>query len=102
MQEVLFHLALHLLVTSAAAIGPAFDISWLHAPHVRTTRHEAHHHNGRVYYQQYFKYIDDFFGFTEDKGTKNELETIRRGVELRKQQQLEQGEQEQTNAQRPE
>eukprot|EP00531_Pseudo-nitzschia_arenysensis_P010525 CAMPEP_0116152036 /NCGR_PEP_ID=MMETSP0329-20121206/20428_1 /TAXON_ID=697910 /ORGANISM="Pseudo-nitzschia arenysensis, Strain B593" /LENGTH=413 /DNA_ID=CAMNT_0003648713 /DNA_START=19 /DNA_END=1261 /DNA_ORIENTATION=- len=65
-------------------------------------RHEAHHHNGRVYYQQYFKYIDDFFGFTEDKGTKNELETIRRGVELRKQQQLEQGEQEQTNAQRPE
>mmetsp|Transcript_18198 Transcript_18198/g.25044 ORF Transcript_18198/g.25044 Transcript_18198/m.25044 type:complete len:415 (-) Transcript_18198:44-1288(-) len=29
-------------------------------------RHEAHHHNGRVYYQQYFKYLDDFFGFTED------------------------------------
>lgn len=28
-------------------------------------RHEAHHHNGRVYYQQYFKYIDDFFGFVE-------------------------------------
>lgn len=46
-------------------------------------RHEAHHHNGRVYYQQYFKYIDDFFGFTEDLG-KNEHETIRRGVELRK------------------
>ncbi len=65
-------------------------------------RHEAHHHNGRVYYQQYFKYIDDFFGFTEDKGTKNELETIRRGVELRKQQYLEQEEQEQTNTQRPE
>ena len=48
-------------------------------------RHEAHHHNGRVYYQQYFKYIDDFFGFTEDLG-KNEHETIRRGVELRKRQ----------------
>lgn len=31
-------------------------------------RHEAHHHNGRVYYQQYFKYIDDFFGFTEGEG----------------------------------
>lgn len=30
-------------------------------------RHEAHHHNGRVYYQQYFKYLDDFFGFTEDQ-----------------------------------
>ena len=49
-------------------------------------RHEAHHHNGRVYYQQYFKYIDDFFGFTEDKGNKNEHETIRRGLELRRQQ----------------
>lgn len=56
-------------------------------------RHEAHHHNGRVYYQQYFKYIDDFFGFTEGNN-KNELETIRRGVELRKQQQKEEEEQE--------
>lgn len=28
-------------------------------------RHEKHHHDGRVYYQQYFKYLDDFFGFTE-------------------------------------
>jgi hypothetical protein len=49
-------------------------------------RHEAHHHNGRVYYQQYFKYIDDFFGFTEDRGKKNEHETIRRGMEQRKRQ----------------
>lgn len=56
-------------------------------------RHEAHHHNGRVYYQQYFKYIDDFFGFTEGSNT-SELETIRRGVELRKQQ-LNEEEQEQ-------
>ena len=52
-------------------------------------RHEAHHHNGRVYYQQYFKYIDDFFGFTEDKGKLNEHETIKRGLELRKQQEQE-------------
>ena len=29
-------------------------------------RHEAHHHDGRVYYQQYFKWLDDLFGFTED------------------------------------
>jgi sterol desaturase/sphingolipid hydroxylase (fatty acid hydroxylase superfamily) len=53
-------------------------------------RHEAHHHNGRVYYQQYFKYIDDFFGFTENRG-KNEHETIRRGVELRKRQNEDEG-----------
>lgn len=30
-------------------------------------RHEMHHHDGRVYYQQYFKYLDDFFGFTEEE-----------------------------------
>ena len=47
-------------------------------------RHEAHHHNGRVYYQQYFKYIDDFFGFTEEGGRKNEHETIQNGIKLRK------------------
>jgi sterol desaturase/sphingolipid hydroxylase (fatty acid hydroxylase superfamily) len=29
-------------------------------------RHEKHHHDGRVYYQQYFKYLDDFFGFTDE------------------------------------
>jgi len=58
-------------------------------------RHEAHHHNGRVYYQQYFKYIDDFFGFTEGKG-KNEHETIRKGVELRKQEQQLQSSEEQS------
>jgi sterol desaturase/sphingolipid hydroxylase (fatty acid hydroxylase superfamily) len=29
-------------------------------------RHQGHHENGRVYYQQYFKYLDDFFGFTEE------------------------------------
>lgn len=45
-------------------------------------RHEAHHHNGRVYYQQYFKYIDDFFGFVEKNG--DESATIRRGVEERR------------------
>lgn len=26
-------------------------------------RHESHHHNGRVAYHQFFKYIDDFLGF---------------------------------------
>jgi sterol desaturase/sphingolipid hydroxylase (fatty acid hydroxylase superfamily) len=30
-------------------------------------RHEKHHHDGRVYYQQYFKYLDDFFGFTQEE-----------------------------------
>merc|ERR1712167_130497 len=29
------------------------------APH-----HEMHHHNGRVYYQQFFTYLDTFFGCT--------------------------------------
>jgi hypothetical protein len=29
-------------------------------------RHERHHANGKVYYQQYFKYLDDFLGFTEE------------------------------------
>jgi len=48
-------------------------------------RHEAHHHNGRIYYQQFFKYIDDFFGFTDIEGDENE--TIKNGVELRRQQQ---------------
>jgi sterol desaturase/sphingolipid hydroxylase (fatty acid hydroxylase superfamily) len=27
-------------------------------------RHEAHHHNGKVCYHQYFKYIDDAFGWS--------------------------------------
>ena len=30
-------------------------------------RHDKHHHDGRVYYQQYFKYLDDFFGFTDER-----------------------------------
>jgi len=51
-------------------------------------RHEAHHHNGRVYYQQYFKYIDDFFGFVEKEG--DERKTVQRGVERRKKEQQEQ------------
>ncbi|VEU36795.1 unnamed protein product [Pseudo-nitzschia multistriata] len=55
-------------------------------------RHEAHHHNGRVYYQQYFKYIDDFFGFVEKDGDENK--TIRRGVAQRKMEQREQNEKE--------
>mmetsp|Transcript_30600 Transcript_30600/g.62459 ORF Transcript_30600/g.62459 Transcript_30600/m.62459 type:complete len:284 (-) Transcript_30600:273-1124(-) len=29
-------------------------------------RHERHHHDGRVYYHQYFKYLDDFFGSTDE------------------------------------
>eukprot|EP00542_Grammatophora_oceanica_P018995 CAMPEP_0194048694 /NCGR_PEP_ID=MMETSP0009_2-20130614/28144_1 /TAXON_ID=210454 /ORGANISM="Grammatophora oceanica, Strain CCMP 410" /LENGTH=462 /DNA_ID=CAMNT_0038694633 /DNA_START=21 /DNA_END=1409 /DNA_ORIENTATION=+ len=29
-------------------------------------RHDRHHQDGRVYYQQYFKYLDDFFGFTDE------------------------------------
>jgi sterol desaturase/sphingolipid hydroxylase (fatty acid hydroxylase superfamily) len=29
-------------------------------------RHERHHANGKVYYQQYFKYLDDFLGLTEE------------------------------------
>jgi sterol desaturase/sphingolipid hydroxylase (fatty acid hydroxylase superfamily) len=33
-------------------------------------RHEKHHHDGRVYYQQYFKYLDGFFGFTDEGITK--------------------------------
>jgi len=38
-------------------------------------RHEAHHHNGRVYYQQYFKYLDDFFGFViEEKEDEEQFE----------------------------
>lgn len=28
-------------------------------------RHERHHHNGRVYYHQFFKYIDDALGYVE-------------------------------------
>jgi len=28
-------------------------------------RHERHHHNGRVYYHQFFKYLDDGFGYVE-------------------------------------
>ena len=29
-------------------------------------RHQKHHENGKVYYQQYFKYLDDFFGFVDE------------------------------------
>lgn len=45
-------------------------------------RHERHHHNGRVYYQQYFKYIDDFFGFVEDdRSSKSKKPTLAIGSE---------------------
>lgn len=45
-------------------------------------RHERHHHNGRVYYQQYFKYIDDFFGFVEDdRSSKSKKTTLAIGSE---------------------
>ena len=30
-----------------------------------SVRHNAHHNKGNVYYQQFFKYIDDFFGTVE-------------------------------------
>lgn len=48
-----------------------YDLPWMSHrvfPEVLggSPRHEAHHHDGRVYYQQYFKYLDDFFGFTKD------------------------------------
>mmetsp|Transcript_4327 Transcript_4327/g.9375 ORF Transcript_4327/g.9375 Transcript_4327/m.9375 type:complete len:324 (+) Transcript_4327:2-973(+) len=71
-KHVLSRLAHNLLVTyllSEAHSG--YDLPWMShrlfpeflggAP-----RHEKHHHDGRVYYQQYFKYLDDFFGNTEE------------------------------------
>ena len=70
-KHVISRLAHNVLVTyllSEAHSG--YDLPWMShrlfpeflggAP-----RHEKHHHDGRVYYQQYFKYLDDFFGFTE-------------------------------------
>ena len=70
-KHVMSRLAHNVLVTyllSEAHSG--YDLPWMShwlfpeflggAP-----RHEKHHHDGRVYYQQYFKYLDDFFGFTE-------------------------------------
>lgn len=72
-KHVMSRLAHNVLVTyllSEAHSG--YDLNWMShrifpeflggAP-----RHEKHHHDGRVYYQQYFKYLDDFFGHTEDK-----------------------------------
>lgn len=38
--------------------------------------HEAHHHDGRVYYQQYFKYLDDFFGLTKEDAEKKRQEKV--------------------------
>jgi sterol desaturase/sphingolipid hydroxylase (fatty acid hydroxylase superfamily) len=48
-----------------------YDLPWMShriLPEILggSPRHEKHHHDGRVYYQQYFKYLDDFFGFTEE------------------------------------
>ncbi|KAL3939399.1 MAG: hypothetical protein SGBAC_005867 [Bacillariaceae sp.] len=53
-------------------------------------RHEGHHHDGRVYYQQYFKYLDDFFGFTKDglEQRKQEQKTFQ--LQLRQQEEQEQ------------
>ena len=71
-KHVLSRLAHNLLVTyllSEAHSG--YDLPWMSHrlfPEVfgGAPRHEKHHHDGRVYYQQYFKYLDDFFGNTED------------------------------------
>lgn len=43
------------------------------APH-----HEMHHHNGRVYYQQFFTYLDTLFGFTprEDSAPSGEADAL--------------------------
>ena len=41
-----------------------------------------HHHDGRMYYQQYFKWLDDFFGFTEDEIRTNNSSSTRKRVGL--------------------
>lgn len=69
-KHVLSRLAHNVLVTyllSEAHSG--YDLPWMSHrlfPEILggAPRHEKHHHDGRVYYQQYFKYLDDFFGFT--------------------------------------
>lgn len=33
-------------------------------------RHNHHHHDGRVYYHQFFKYMDDYFGFVDGVANK--------------------------------
>lgn len=33
-------------------------------------RHNHHHHDGRIYYHQFFKYLDDYFGFVDGVANK--------------------------------
>mmetsp|Transcript_1505 Transcript_1505/g.3192 ORF Transcript_1505/g.3192 Transcript_1505/m.3192 type:complete len:401 (+) Transcript_1505:207-1409(+) len=66
----LFHNIFVTYLLSEAHSG--YDMGWMSHrlfPEILggAPRHEQHHHDGRVYYQQYFKYLDDFFGFTNDK-----------------------------------
>eukprot|EP00579_Thalassiosira_antarctica_P025531 CAMPEP_0202019062 /NCGR_PEP_ID=MMETSP0905-20130828/41010_1 /ASSEMBLY_ACC=CAM_ASM_000554 /TAXON_ID=420261 /ORGANISM="Thalassiosira antarctica, Strain CCMP982" /LENGTH=352 /DNA_ID=CAMNT_0048580207 /DNA_START=295 /DNA_END=1353 /DNA_ORIENTATION=+ len=66
----LFHNLVVTYLLSEAHSG--YDLGWMSHrlfPEILggAPRHEEHHHNGRVYYQQYFKYLDNFFGYTNDK-----------------------------------
>jgi len=71
-KHVMSRLAHNLLVTyllSEAHSG--YDLPWMSHrlfPELLggAPRHEKHHHDGRLYYQQFFKYLDDFFGFSEE------------------------------------
>eukprot|EP00978_Attheya_sp_CCMP212_P006319 scaffold14293_cov59-Attheya_sp.AAC.3 len=48
-----------------------YDLPWMSHriwPEVLggSLRHEKHHHDGKVYYHQFFMYLDDTFGFTKE------------------------------------
>ena len=66
--KLLHNLAVTFLLSEAHS---GYDLPWMSHniyPEIfgGSPRHERHHANGKVYYQQYFTYLDDFLGFTED------------------------------------
>ena len=66
--RVLHNLAVTYLLSEAHS---GYDLPWMTSnvfPELLggAARHERHHASGRVYYQQYFKYLDDWFGFTDE------------------------------------
>jgi sterol desaturase/sphingolipid hydroxylase (fatty acid hydroxylase superfamily) len=68
LSRLLHNLSVTYLLTEAHS---GYDLPWMSHnvfPEIfgGSQRHEKHHANGKVYYQQYFKYIDDAFGFTEE------------------------------------
>jgi len=83
----LFH---NLIVTYLLAESHSgYDLPWMsHRIYPEllggAPRHDKHHQVGKVYYQQYFKYLDDFFGFVQKEGNNNNKKKKKEELQIEK------------------